>query len=233
MPVDVRRNPFHPTRDVAVLTEPWSADDLRAAADGNPRPLALKAVVGTDEHRRALAAGAVSYQQCPALEVEVDDAVARWAASHATLPVDSAAGTDLTELWSTYYEVVHRGWSPTAPLEDLKELFTDLVREINPERSVICTVDGEIVAAAFVFDDDPPEVCTEALLPEHPSAREAVGSCMAAVLGAASGEMYFDGHVGDPHFFPLWQEVPGVHYGDGDPLDLLEIRPRSQPCTDA
>lgn len=225
MPVRVQPNPYHPTRDVAVLTEPWTPHEVREAARANPRPLSQKAVPGTERHARLVEAGARVYQQCPPLELDAATAqVSRWCRDHATLPVLSLRGCDVAQLWSEWYEVIHRGWSPSAPVDQLCELFVDLAAEIDPDRSVRCVVDGTTVAVAFVFPgDDPPEILTEALLPDHPQAREAVGSCMAAALAAAGGVVRFDGHVGDPHFHPLWATVPGVYAGEGDPLDLLEI----------
>lgn len=192
---------------------------------GQPPPLSQKAVPGTERHARLLEAGAAVYQQCPPLEVDAATAeVGRWCRDHAVLPVQSLDGCDVAQLWCEWYEVIHRGWSPSAPVSRLRELFADLATEIDPDRSVRCLVDGTTVAIAFVFPgDDPPEILTEALLPDHPAARAAVASCMAAALDAAKGVVRFDGHLSDPHFHPLWATVPGVYAGEGDPLDLLEI----------
>lgn len=226
MPVEVRPNPYHPTRDIAVLRDPWTAEEVVAAARRNPLPLTQKAVPGTSKHDRLVAAGATVYQQCPPLQVDAStEAVKQWCEDHRLLPVASLEGQDLSGLWTDWYEVIHRNWSPTAPHDVLVELFADLVAEIDPHRSVGCTVDGQLVAVAFVFPGDrPPEILTEALQPNHPHARKAVASCMAAALASFDELVRFDGHVSDPHFAPLWSTVPGVHADEDDPLDLLEIR---------
>lgn len=225
MPVTVRPNPFHPTRDIAVLQEPWTADEVRAAVRANDRPLTQKAVPGTSKHQRLLAAGATIYQQCPPLELDAAaEPVKQWCREHHTLPVHSLEDRGLLELWVIWYEVIHQSWSPTPPRGDLADLCSDLVREIDPVRSLACSVDGEIVAVAFCFPGDkPPEILTEALLPSHPYARAAVASCMAAALAPMDCVVRFDGHVSDPHFAPLWGTVPGVYAGETDPLDLLQI----------
>lgn len=225
MPVTVRPNPYHPTRDDAVLEEPWTSEEVVRAAQRARRPLTAKAVPGTSEHRRLLEAGATVYQRCPPLQLDAASPdVAHWCRTHAVLPVHTLEGVDLLHLWLRWYEVVHRGWSPTAPREELLDLFADLATEIDPARSTGCTVEGDLVAVAFCFPgDDPPEILTEALLPDHPRAREAVASCMSIALGSVDQVVRFDGHVGDPHFGPLWASVPGVYPGPGDPLDLLEI----------
>lgn len=228
MPVAVRPNPYHPTRDILLVEEPWTSQDVRELARNHPRPLSQKAVPGTTKHQRLLDAGAIVYQQCPPLEVDVSTpAVTQWCAEHRVLPVTSLSGMDVTQVWTRWYEVIHQGWSPAAAHEELLDLFADLVTEIDPEHSAACMVNDELVAVAFCFPDDaPPEILTEALLPEHPHAREAVGSCMATTLSGFDGVVRFDGHVSDPHFAPLWSTVPGVYAGQNDPLDLLEIKPQ-------
>lgn len=227
MPVTVRSNPYHPTRDLAILTEPWTAHELRQAVAHRPRPLSQKAIPGTDKHRRLLAAGATVYQRCPPLQVDASTPQVRdWCRTHAILPVQDLHDEDLDELWCTWYETIHRDWSPTSPHRTLLELFAPLVEEIDPLRSTMCHVDGVPVAVAFVFPtDDPPEILTEALLPHHARARDAVASCMAAALAHMDRTVRFDGHVTDPHFHPLWNTVPGVYAGANDPLDLVEIKP--------
>lgn len=226
VPVSVQSNPVHPTRDMVILTDPWTSAEVTDAARNSPRPLSARAIPGTEKHAKLLAAGATVYQQCPPLEVDAaTPEISRWCDEHAVLPVRPLDdGVDLLETWTTWYEVIHRGWSPTAPRDQLLGSFAFVVPEIDASHSVGCWVDDELVAAAFVFSDDlPPEIVTEALLPDHPQAREAVGSCMAAVLRGAAGVVRFDGHVTDPHFAPLWASVPGVYVGDDDPMDLLEI----------
>lgn len=212
MAVEARHNPFHPTRDLLVLREPWTVSEVRAVAETNARPVASKAVPGSREHTRLLAAAARVYQRCPPLQLEAGtDAVGRWREAHATLAVHDLIDADVAELWASWYEVIHRGWAPTAPHARLRGLFADLVPQIDARGSVACSLNGEVVALAFVFPgDQPPEILTEALRPEHPAARAAVGSCMAEALRQAWGTVRFEGHATDPHFAPLWATVPGV-----------------------
>lgn len=224
-PVEVKPNPYHPTRDIAILREPWTVEELVEATTRTPRPLSNKAVAGTSRHDRLMAAGGRVYQQCPPQELDAGDpAVSRWCERHATLLVETCENVDLPEVWTSWYEVIHAGWAPTAPHEQLRDLFGPLVAEISAARSTICRLDGEIVAVAFVFEqDDPREILTEAMLPKHPQARKAVASCLARTLRDAPGIVRFDGHVSDPHFYPLLQTLPGVYAGSNDPLDLIEI----------
>ena len=54
MPVTTRLNHVHPTRDVAILEEPWTVDEVREAARRSLRPLTQKAVPGTESSRTAM-----------------------------------------------------------------------------------------------------------------------------------------------------------------------------------
>lgn len=225
MGVSVRPNLVHPTRDTVVLTNPWTPDELATVAHANARPLAAKVRPGSEAHAKVLAAGGRVYQRCPPLRVDAStDGVAFWCEAHAMLPVESMDGLDVLELWTNWYETLHQDWSPTAPHQSLLALFGEIADGVDRHHSAVCSVDGQVVAAAFVFcDDQPPEAVTEALQPRHPRAREAVGSCLAHVLSGLTSLVQFDGHVGDPHFYPLWRTVPGVHAGPNDPVDLMEI----------
>lgn len=133
---------------------------------------------------------------------------------------------DLATTWTILYEVVHASWSPTVDRASLLELFTPmLAEELDAEHTVLSLVDDELVAACFVFAGEDPvlEVVAEALLPGHPRARAAVGGGMARVLSMAQGRpVEFDGHLSDPHFFPVLQGLPDVQTGS-TPLDLLEL----------
>ena len=224
-PVDVRANPYHPTRDIAILSEPWTVEEFIEAVTRASKPLSQKATPGTATHDRLLAAGGHVYQQCPPLELDASTpAIAQWCADHELLPTETGEAVDLLELFTTWYEVLHASWSPTAPHDELRDLFRDIAGEIDPRRTAICRVRGEIVAVAFAFPEDVPEaILTEAILPAHPRARDAVASCMARALSEVVGITRFDGHVSDPHFFPLLQTLPGVYAGAHDPLDLIEV----------
>ena len=74
----------------------------------------------------------------------------------------------------------------------------------------------------FGTDQDPEvEAICESLDPSNASAREVVAACMAKVLtDAGSSPVVFDGHITDPHFYPILQGIPVV---TGRPLELLEI----------
>ncbi|MGC0141829.1 MULTISPECIES: hypothetical protein [unclassified Pseudactinotalea] len=110
-----------------------------------------------------------------------------------------------------------------------------IAEELNTERSTLSLIEGGLVAACFVFgtsNDTELEAITEALVPKHPGARRAVAACMAKVLEEAAGvPVMFDGHLSDPHFYPLLQTLPEVQANELAPLDLLEISSRSPLST--
>ena len=96
--------------------------------------------------------------------------------------------------------------------------------ELDQSRSVVVLRDNRITAACFVFgtgQDPEVEAICESLDPTSAYAREDVAACMAEVLaGAGSSPVMFDGHITDPHFYPILQGIPVV---TGRPLALLEI----------
>ncbi|USQ82014.1 hypothetical protein NF556_10345 [Ornithinimicrobium faecis] len=209
---------------------------LRALRDAGDLPLSLKAVPGTVEHATIVAAGGVVYQHCPPELVPTGTPTLReWCAAQRAGAARSGvhlvrgaerSTTDLTRAWTQLYEVVHADWSPTAPTADLLEIFGPMIEaELESDSTVLALVDGEIVAASFVFlgSDPAVETVAEALVPGHPHARSAVGACLADVLARTDGRpVEFDGHRSDPHFFPLLASLPDVRAGD-TPLDLLEL----------
>lgn len=242
-------NRVHPLRDSGWLHLTPDASPgalLQALRELGGPALSFKAAPGSPEHIALIAAGAQPYQHCPAQLVPTGTVALReWCAAReddaAPEGVILRAGAtrtlrELAASWTSLYEVVHASWSPTADRALLMKVFTPMIEEeLDVERAVLALVDGELVAACFVFTGEdtrqgedtgpgePLEVITEALAPGHPQARAAVGAGMARVLSMAGGRpVEFDGHLSDPHFFPLLQSLPGVRAGS-TPLDLLEL----------
>lgn len=229
-------NRVHPTRDSAWLQLPGTGSRglLDALRDVGGLPLAIKARPETPEHAAALSAG-VRYQHCPPELVPTGTEPLRaWCEENQTVPARSGYGwtsEDLTVAWTQLYEVVHAAWAPTADRSTLLAEFRPMIaEELDAGRTAMCLIGGDLVAACFVFgtpDDPEVEAVTEALVPHHPQARAAVAACMARVLSEADGRpVMFDGHLSDPHFFPLLDTLPGVAPNASSPLDLLEVASR-------
>ena len=234
-------NRVHPQRDSAWLhltpaASPLTLLDALRVLGGVP--LALKARPGSVEHQAVLDAGGQPYQHCPPELVPTGtEALRTWCTARESAGVQAgvsliSAATwplgDMVAAWTSLYEVVHASWSPTADRATLLEVFAPMMQdELDAQRTVLALVNGDLVAACFVFTQEGAsalEAITEAVLPQHPRARDGVGAVMARVLSQAAGTpVEFDGHRSDPHFFALLQDLPEVQSGS-TPLDLLELR---------
>lgn len=229
-------NAIHPERDLVFVFVP---EEFRRQRIGTALvtsikarrgvPLSVKAHPGTGAHSFYKSLGAVRYQLCPPERIDASHAeVRRWARENrgeAVSAGDRFTLTQLTEAWTDMYAVVHATWSPAGPRETLLTEFGPMIKEeLDQSRSAVLLKDERIAAACFVFgtEQDPEvEAICESMDPTSASAREDVAACMAKVLtDAGSTPVMFDGHITDPHFYPLLQSIPVV---TGRPLELLEI----------
>lgn len=229
-------NAIHPTRDLVFVFVP---EKFRRQGVGTALvtavktrrgvPLSVKAHPDTEAHCFYRSLGAVRYQLCPPERIDASHRdVRRWARDNrgeAVRAGDRFTLTQLTAAWTDMYSVVHATWSPTGPRETLLAEFGPMIKEeFDRSRSVVVLRDDLITAACFVFgtDQDPEvEAICESMDPTSASAREDVAACMAKVLtDAGSSPVMFDGHITDPHFYPILQDIPVV---TGRPLELLEI----------
>lgn len=229
-------NAVHPARDVIFVFVPEKFRRqgigtalVTAVKTRRGAPLSVKAHPGTVAHSFYKSLGAVRYQLCPPERIDASHGeVRRWASENrgeAVCAGDLFTLAQLTEAWTDMYTVVHATWSPTGPREALLAEFGPMIKEeLDPSRSIVVLRDDRIAAACFVFgtDQDPEvEAICESLDPTSASAREDVAACMAKVLtDAGSSPVMFDGHITDPHFYPILQGIPVV---TGRPLELLEI----------
>lgn len=190
-------------------------------------PLATKAVEGSDAEAFIRALGGSPYAVCPPLELprrhfrkvveelgEANDVVAA-----------SALSPGLAEhLWEQVYLWVHADWSPVADTKEAQRTVRQEAGELDLDHTGITLVDGEPVAAAFVFDDPgAPTVVAETVAPDVPEGDVALARAVSWVVEQAQERgvhrLAFDGHESDPHFGPLARRLPL----EGARLMLLEL----------
>lgn len=236
-------NRVHPTRDLLFIyvRPPFRRRGIATALMERIRtrvrqPLSVKAYPGSGDHTFFTALGGVVYQTCPPLTIHTSrDDVQDWARRHKgeTVPGSDLPFDAVLDCWMTDYEVCHAPWSPSVPREKLEEQLSGNVTEDADLTRSRFTLDADtIVAGCFVYPDAPIDVYGEkrgvgfevtpaSPLPDHPRARSGLAACIAHVLLEADGiDGTFDGHVTDPHFYPLLSTIPGV---TGKALDLLEL----------
>lgn len=224
-------DPVHPTRDEAWLhlSEGAHADALLDTVRWlEPRPMSFTAEAGAAEHRALLAAGATAYQHLPAQLVATGTPeVSTWCERHQLLEIEDLSRYDddvVADLWSTFYGILHAPWAPCAEHEVLLAELRPRALATDRRLSGFVADHGVPVAAAFCVDgEETTDACVEALVPDHAWAREAVASLMSRVLRGSGRPVRFDGHVSDPHFYPLLQTLPDVRAGGGYPAEMLEL----------
>ena len=194
------------------------------------RPLATKAIAGSDAENFILSLGGEVYASCPPFELprrhfgRAIESLAEvsvgpgGAISGATL----APGV-LETLWEQIYVWMHESWSPVDDSEAAHEALRQELGDLEAGATRVALIDGQPAAVAFVFVDENPTVVAETVQADTPEGDAAVASAMSSVISWAEDAGYkrvnFDGHRGDPHFGPLASRLPL----EGASLDLLEI----------
>ncbi|ALN15279.1 MAG: GNAT family N-acetyltransferase [Acidipropionibacterium acidipropionici] len=199
-------------------------EEIRARSH---RPLATKAVEGSDAEAFILSLGGKAYATCPPLELprRLFGRTREMLGGHDD--VISAATLSPGEpehLWSRYYEWVHEQWSPVDDTEEARAAVRSEAAELDLEHTSVALVDGQPAAVAFVFDDEgAPTVCAETVARDTPDGDEALARVISDVVSAAwrrgVRRLAFDGHQEDPHFGPLAAKLPL----EGARLFLLEL----------
>lgn len=195
-----------------------------------PRPLATKALAGSEAEEFIRSLGGRPYAICPPLElprrhfVRAGEELERRGADsgHAVSGAALAPGA-LETLWEQMYVWMHAAWSPVDDSEAAHAALRQELDDLDAEASRVVLVGGRPAAVAFVFLDENPTVVAETVEPEVPDGDALVASAILAVIDWADGVGYrrinFDGHRSDPHFGPLAASLPL----EGTDLMLLEV----------
>ena len=200
---------------------------LDQVAEASDRPLAVKAIEGSDVEEFYLERGARPYAVCPPLELlrrSFEKVVNRLGPADDVVAGSTLAPGTVELLWSQIYTWTHEEWSPVDDSDEARAAIASEARELDLDRTAVALVDGEPAAVAFVFDDPGAStVCAESVRRDTPDADEALTRAVAWVVRDAHGRsehrLAFDGHESDPHFGPLARRL----CLEGARLSLLEI----------
>src|SRR6478735_2743915 len=140
---------------------------------------------------------------------------------------------EFLDAWVDLYVWIHEEWSPTVAREVVHDMFAASgMAEVDFELSQVAVVDDRIVALACVLPDqwdNRSSPVTETVHRRTPSGTEILGATIAAALRACARRgihfVEFDGHVVDPHYYPLAQTFPIT---GADPL--LVMRHPGRDC---
>ncbi|WP_036925351.1 GNAT family N-acetyltransferase [Acidipropionibacterium thoenii] len=197
---------------------------LKARSD---RPLAARAVEGSDSAGFLRGLGARPYAWCPPMELprrQFGRAIEILGGHRDVIPASSLSPGEPEHLWMQFYRWTHQDWSPVYDSDQAREALRAEAGELDLDRTAIALVDGQPGAAAFVFDDPgAPTVCAETLAPEVPDGDDALARAVCQVVRDARDngvrKLAFDGREQDPHFGPLAQRLPF----EGSRMLLLEL----------
>ncbi len=191
------------------------------------RPLASKAIEGSDTEAFIRSLGGVPYAICPPLELprrQFGRVVEKLGGHRDVVPASTLSPGEPEHLWVQYYQWVHEDWSPVDDSEEARRAVRSEAAELDLDHTAVALVDGQPAAVAFVFDDEgAPTVCPETVTRDTPDGDAALARAVCQVVADARERgvrrLAFDGHEQDPHFGPLAARLPL----DGARLLLLEI----------
>ena len=170
------------------------------------RPLATKAIVGSDAENFILSLGGEVYASCPPFELPrrhfgraIESLAEVSVGPGGAISGSTLAPGVLETLWEQIYVWMHESWSPVDDSEAAHEALRQELEDLDAGATRVALIDGQ------------------------PEGDAAVASAMSSVISWAEDAGYkrvnFDGHRGDPHFGPLASRLPL----EGASLDLLEI----------
>lgn len=194
-------------------------------------PFNTKAEPDTAVHAFWHRLGAARYQVCPPQRLaSTSRAVLSWAEQHAASATSATQVPvpQLVEAIAERYWWQHTSWAPIRSTQAVRSILEPHVtEETDVAGTGIVLRHGRITAVCDLYGDEWPDrriACAEAVDAATPDARGDVAACMAHVIlhvGQAGGRtLEFEGHVPDPHFYPLLATIPGIF---GPPCELLEV----------
>lgn len=132
------------------------------------------------------------------------------------VPARDRGYEEFLEAWVDLYVWIHEDWSPTRDREVVHALFAASgMADVDFELSRVAVKDDRIVALACVLPDQWDNrsfLVTETRDRRLSGGIEILGATIAAALRACARRgthlVEFDGHVVDPHYFPLAGTLP-------------------------
>ena len=142
------------------------------------------------------------------------------------VPAGERSYEEFLDAWAELYVWIHEDWSPTVDRCRVRALFAAAgMADVDFELSQVAILDDRIVALACVLPDQWDNrsfLVTETVSRRLPGGIPILGATIAAALRACSARginlVEFDGHVVDPHYYPLARTFP---ISGSDPLLVL------------
>ncbi|GAA3640104.1 GNAT family N-acetyltransferase [Microlunatus ginsengisoli] len=198
--------------------------DALLACTPTPYPVLTRAM--SSQPAREAFARAMGFEvlmRCPSPQLHPSSlATAHWIEQHPVppgvrvVPASERSYEEFLDAWVDLYVWIHEEWSPTVDRAIVHQLFAASgMAEVDFELTRVAIVDGRIAALACVLPD--PWDNRSFLVTETVRRRLGNGTdILAATIGSALQAcaergitfVEFDGHVVDPHYYPLAQTLP-------------------------
>jgi GNAT superfamily N-acetyltransferase len=171
----------------------------------------------------ARAMGFEVLMRCPSPQLNPGSlATGHWIQRHqppadvTVVPARERRFEEFLDAWVDLYVWIHEEWSPTVERETVYQLFAASgMADVDFELSQVALVEDRIVALACVLPDQWDNrsfLVTETVRRRLRNGIEILGATIAAALRACAQRgihfVEFDGHVVDPHYYPLSQTFP-------------------------
>lgn len=194
------------------------------ASTPTPDPILTRAM--SSQPARQAFARAMGFEvltRCPSPQLNPGSrATSHWIERHQPpagvriVPARDRSFEEFLEAWVDLYVWIHEEWSPTVARETVHKLFAaSRMADVDFEVSQVALVDDRIVALACVLPDQWDNrsfLVTETVRRRLRNGTQILAATIAAALRACARRgihfVEFDGHVVDPHYYPLSQTFP-------------------------
>lgn len=178
--------------------------------------------------------------RCPSPQLHPGSlATSHWIEQHPTpsgvqiVAAEERSFEEFLDAWVDLYVWIHEEWSPTVDRSTVHQLFAASgMADVDFELSRVAVVDGRIAALACVLPDQWDNrsfMVTETAHRRQARGTQILAATIAAALRACAERgihfVEFDGHVVDPHYYPLSQTFPIT---GSDPLLVMRHPGRSR-----
>jgi hypothetical protein len=204
------------------------------AATPQPFPILTRAMASQPAREAfSRAMGFEVLMRCPSPQLNPGSrATSHWIERHkppagvTIVPARDRSFEEFLAAWVDLYVWIHEEWSPTVDRDTVYQLFAASgMADVDFELSQVALVDGRIVALACVMPDQWDNrsfLVTETVSRRLRNGTAILGGTIAAALRECARRgmhfVEFDGHVVDPHYYPLSQTLPVT---GADPLLVM------------
>ncbi len=190
-----------------------STADYLMTRRGSDLPVTASGYQSSDLLRLLNSVGTKTIQEVPPSVVQTQSSRSL-VSHHCAVSAREASFEALRDATTLFYLWTHESWAPVGKAEEaLVCRSLGLPDEVDLDlSSVVIDESGQVLALALVFpDEEEPVLIAETTRRDTPNGQGLVAACLKRSLEllaeAGIEEVQFDGHVSDPHFYPVWMSL--------------------------